>query len=231
MPMGKLLSSAIDCIYRDSCLKQRYSFILSFFMFVFLLGLAEIFLFSDQCIAEASQKVGPEAVLVDNFEKPGSKNSLGGDFGAFADQDGLGYCYLFFVENKEGAKSGNNRYSLFIQWDTSKKGAYSGYWSDLKHSNLEDFNYLSFMVKGTKGGEIFKVGLRGPKDATYESKILMTDILSQGVTTEWKKVLIPLKQFTSIEDWKDINIFSINFENAFGSGKGSIIIDNITFEK
>ena len=173
----------------------------------------------------------PDKIVIDNFEKPGKQNLLGGDFGAFADQKNLGQCYLFFTQNKGKDVLNKSKYFLYIQWDTSKEGAYGGYWSKLGNLNLEDYNYVSFYVKGFYGGEVFKVGLRGSLGATTETKILITEILSKGVTTEWQKVTIPLKCFKAIEDWHDVNIFSINFEQTFGSEKGSISIDDIIFEK
>ncbi|MBA4368071.1 MAG: hypothetical protein C0403_10600 [Desulfobacterium sp.] len=170
-------------------------------------------------------------VIVDNFEKPGKKNSRDGDFGAFSDPKSLGRCYLFFFQNKEKDIQVTSEYALYIEWDTSKAGAYGGYWTDLKHLNIENHGHLSFYVKGLKGGEKFKVGLRGSVNSTYEKKILINRVLKNGVTTEWQKVNIPLKWFGAIDDWGDVNMLSINFENAFDSGKGAILIDEITFEK
>lgn len=180
---------------------------------------------------DVSAQTQSNKIIVDNFEKPGKTNLLGGEFGAFNDKSALGYCYLFFVENKEKEVPEGNRYSLYLQWDTSKEGAYGGFWTDLKHVNLEGINYVTFHVKGAKGGEKFKVGLRGKREDTYETKILIQDVLSGGVTTQWQKVVIPLKQFKAVQDWSDVNLFSISFEYAFGSGKGAIVIDEIAFEK
>lgn len=195
---------------------------------LFLLCIYLFLLLNPQDAAAQSQV---SKILVDNFEKPGKVNTIGGDFGAFSDSKSLGSCYLFFIENKAKDKLGDSKYSLYVQWDASKEGAYAGYWTDLKHLNLEEFNYISFYVKGTKGGEKFKIGLRGKINAAYETKILINEVLSKGATTEWQKVVIPLKYFSAVQDWKDITIFSINFEHTFGSDKGAILIDNITFEK
>ena len=181
--------------------------------------------------AEVGAQDQSNKVMVDNFEKPGKQNCRKGDFGAFSDPKSLGYCYLFFVQNKENNVLGASRYSLYIEWDTSKEGAYGGYWTDLKHLNLEDFNYLTFYLKGMKGRETFKVGLRGPLSSTYETKTLIGRALNKGVTTKWQKVTIPLKWFGAVMDWSDVNVLSINFENAFGSKKGAILIDEIAFEK
>jgi hypothetical protein len=169
--------------------------------------------------------------MLNDFEKSKSDNSLRTHFGAFADSKNLGYCYLFYEKNTPQEILRGNEYSLQIKWDTTKKGAYGGCWADLNHLNLESFNYLTFYVKGLKGGEKFKVGLRGKNDADSETKIPINDVLTKGVTTEWQKVVIPLKQFKDIQVWSDVNIFSISFEHAFESGKGAILIDEIAFEK
>jgi hypothetical protein len=181
----------------------------------------------DKVIAQSLSK----KIMVDNFEIPGNRNSLGGSFGAFADKEGLGHCYLFFTKNKQKDVLGDSKYSLYIQWDTSTNGAYGGYWTELKHLNLENFNYLTFYAKGIKGGEEFKVGLRGKLDETYETKILISELLGRKLSTQWQKVIIPLSMFQALTNRKDVNILSFNFEHAFTSGKGSVLIDEIAFEK
>lgn len=199
--------------------------------FIVVLIVFTYILFDFHILKVFAQNTSSNVIVVDNFENPGKENLLGGDFGAFSDPDNLGKCYLFFSQNKHENVLNESTYSLYIQWDTTKKGAYGGYWSDLKHLNLEDFNYLSFYVKGSHGGEIFKVGLRGKSDAVYEFKININEILIRGVTTEWQKVTIPLKRFKSVNDWHDVNVISINFENTFNSKEGSIILDEFVFGK
>ncbi|MFH1702234.1 MAG: hypothetical protein ABIB41_02220 [Nitrospirota bacterium] len=197
-------------------------------LFFLLLSNVYLSVFSNYIHADAQTQ--SEKIIVDNFEN-GKHNSLGGNSGAFADNKDLGYCYLFYVQNKQKEIFGESKYSLCIQWDTSKEGAYGGYWTDLKHLNLEGFNYLTFYVKGSKGGEKFKIGLRDKLNSNYETKILINEVLIKGVTTEWQRVIITLKRFEAIQDWRDVNIFSINFEYAFGSEKGLILVDEIAFEK
>ncbi len=171
-----------------------------------------------------------ERLIVDDFEKPGNKNSLGGDFGAFADPKGIGQCYLFFSQIKDGPQPLRSKYALYIQWDTSQPGAYGGYWSKLMHLDLEQVNYLTFAVKGSRGGEKFKVGLRGNVDATQETKVHIDKALPGGVTTQWQQVKIPLKWFKVIDSWSSVSVLSINFENAFGSQSGAMWIDDIAFK-
>jgi len=114
-----------------------------------------------------------DKIIVNNFEKSSNNNALHADFSAFADNKNLGYCYLFYVKNTQQEMLKGNEYSLQIKWDTTKKGAYGGCWADLKHLNLESFNYLTFYVKGLKGGENFKIDLRGRSDAPSETKFLI----------------------------------------------------------
>lgn len=194
--------------------------------FIFCICSSVVFSYIEVGAQEQSHKI-----IVDNFEKPGKKNCRNGDFGAFSDPKSLGRCYLFFFQNKEKNVLGESKYSLYIEWDTSKKGAYGGFWTDLKHLNIEEYNSVSFWVKGLKGKEKFKVGLRGGLDSTYETKTLIDRALKNGVTTAWQKVTFPLKWFGAVQDWRDVNMLSINFENAFGSEKGAILIDEIAFEK
>lgn len=97
--------------------------------------------------------------------------------------------------------------------------------------DLEKSNYLTFLIKGAHGKEKFKVGLRGNIEATHETKVHIDKALPEGVTTQWQVVKMQLKWFKIIENWHYVNILSINFENAFGSGEGSIWIDEIAFEE
>lgn len=84
--------------------------------------IAFLFLFHDYSKSFAQDQLSK--IMVDDFEIPGSRNSLGGGFGAFADKEGLGSCYLFFIQNRQRDISGDGKYYLHIQWDTFKKGAY-----------------------------------------------------------------------------------------------------------
>jgi hypothetical protein len=74
------------------------------------------------------------------------KIAVPGDFGAFSGPKNLGRCHLFFFQNNEKDALDKGKYSLYIEWDTLKEGAYGGYWTDLKHLNLEGYNYLSWPI-------------------------------------------------------------------------------------
>jgi hypothetical protein len=180
-------------------------------------------------LAQAQGTGSLNRILVDNFERPGPGNGLDKSTGAFSDPGGLGNCYVFFTAMKDQAL-GEKGHSLYVKWDTSKPGSWGGYWTDLGHLDLQGIAKLTFYVKGLRGKERFKVGLRGEYQAKYETKLLINDVLPDGITTEWQKVAIPLRSFKAVPKWNDVNILSFSFENAFGSDRGAILIDEISFE-
>jgi hypothetical protein len=182
--------------------------------------------------AQAPERRGtaPSAILVDDFEHAGPENARGQRSGAFADPGGLGYCYVFFTVAIDQVWGGKG-HSLYVKFDTSKPGAWGGYWTSLGHLDLAGFEYLAFSVKGLQGAEHFTIGLKGKLDASSETKVAIEDALPGGVTTAWQRVRIPLRAFTAIRDWSDVNTLSFNFESSAGSRAGAIVIDEIAFEK
>lgn len=179
----------------------------------------------------SAQSPIPQRLVIENFDAP-QRHAPGSDapYGAFSDPDSLGSCFVFFEGARDKAFGGAGN-ALLLQWDVSKPGAFGGYWQELRGLNLMDYNYLSFFVRGLSGHETLKVGLRGKANAQYESKIFLHDALKTGITTDWQKILIPLGLFSAVENWGEVSVFSLNFENAFGSGKGQILVDDIGFER
>ena len=97
--------------------------------------------------------------------------------------------------------------------------------------------YFSFWVKGASSGEEFFMGFTdGDGVSTDPSKrIYVNDIIGQ-VTTDWKKVRIPLQSFLPATGGNQINLtklhfFDLNLLNGFGPTQGRIFIDDIAFER
>lgn len=169
-------------------------------------------------------------MLVDDFGHS-ARNALGRNSGAFSDPDGLGYCYVFVTQETEKASRSKNR-SLYIKWDTTKLGSWGGYWTDVGHAKVQGAEKLVFSLKGLRGGERFTIGIRGEvQSGTHESKLFVQDVLPGGVTTEWQKVVVPLRRFGAMQKWRSIAVISLNFENQSGSDRGAILIDDISFER
>jgi len=95
-------------------------------------------------------------------------------------------------------------------------------------ADLSKFKTMTFYIKGEKGGETFEIGMNDVISNRREDAVFIGSIyryLPKGVTTEWQKVIIPLK------DWFGPNLsqvysFVFNFNEG---GRGVFWIDEIAF--
>ena len=149
----------------------------------------------------------------------------------------------------DGFTRGNAGYSLMLDYNVSELGEFSFYWVKLgkeipdkpgvtRTLDLGKYNYLSFWIKGQKGGEKVKVELHQDidnngvfvfgKDIT--SFIYVDAYIPGGtVTTDWKKVVIPLKAFSWISNFSKAHELVFVFENRAGNTKSAVYIDDILF--
>ncbi len=116
-----------------------------------------------------------------------------------------------------------------LKYNVSGEKQESGFWFGLAGKDLSKYGAVTFWVKGEKGGEVFRTGM---KDSSwFEDKLDMKKYLPAGVTTEWQKVTIPLSDFKSIYDWYNMDNFSITFHNGYGEPfSGVIYLDGLTLE-
>lgn len=119
-------------------------------------------------------------------------------------------------------------------------GGWCGYYSIVKKGNkfldVAKYKNLTFWVKGTKGGEKFKIGAA---DQSWEKKgdSVKSDDISvylpkEKITTEWQKAVIPLDEI--FIEWSMLASLAICFESDLyetGAAKGTVFIDQIQFEK
>ena len=99
---------------------------------------------------------------------------------------------------------------------------------DGDYYDLSKYQSVSFMVKGEKGGENFELGMADKNwvvigDALKAGPI--TKYLAGGVTEDWQKVTVPLKDFGRL-DFSTMGAFAITFHKR---EEGVIYIDDITF--
>ncbi|MDD5423851.1 MAG: glucoamylase family protein [Candidatus Omnitrophica bacterium] len=129
--------------------------------------------------------------------------------------------------SSEGARLEGSQ-SVQVKYNVSGNKQESGFWFGLIGRDLSKYAEVSFWVKGEKGGEEFKVGI---KDSSYfEDKMDIKDLLPGGVTTQWQKVSIPLADFKSIKNWFNMDNFSITFRNDYGQPfTGTIYVDGLAF--
>lgn len=169
-----------------------------------------------------------DSVLVADFNAGVKPNNLGGDFGAW-DKDPTDFsqgCVEAFDPN---VKHGETGFSMKLDYDVdSTNPAYNGFWMFLQNFDATGYDTLSFWVKGDKNAgysTVFKIELKNAKKETGR-------YYATGISSEWQKISIPLKDFKGITDFKDLTEFVIVFEDRIASNKqGTIYLDDISFEK
>lgn len=138
-------------------------------------------------------------------------NRLGGDYNAFARSPSWARTYLDPKANLPGSK-----FSLRITAHRAEQG-FCGVWFDFyphrgtsaRYLDARPYRYLSFWIKGAKGGEDFNLTL---KDDTWRQHqdvnptVSLHSYLPAGAPTQWRQVLIPLRDFTGLDRGKIHNL-------------------------
>jgi len=125
-------------------------------------------------------------------------------------------------------------------------GSWAAYVTSLGDASINNYNYLSFWVKGALGREYFKIELHHKNydytkpvgyNSNYKAEVYVTDYLDGGVTTGWRKVVIPLDAFANINDRTKIKELVFTFEytqstlNDNSPKNSTVYISNISFGK
>ncbi|MBI2118618.1 MAG: CIA30 family protein [Elusimicrobia bacterium] len=173
------------------------NFFLTFFTLFLILGISNGFLYA-------------RAESVENFD------DVRGSAFSFKDEKGT----LLQVSINEADEVRHNVVNL--HYDVVKEG-WAGWGLSLKGINLEDYTWLTFYIKGEKGGEDFEIGIKNKANA--EKKLLISRFVD--VSTEWRKVKIPLKEFEGV-DLTSMDNLNLGFNEQ--SGEGTIVLDDFQFE-
>lgn len=219
-------------------MKSKYCFFI-----ILLISVLFFYLIQYLTICEAGSitKLGTTAELLvgagefgsifDDFNDGDSKNNWG--YSTFNGGTG-GTCTVSYAG---GAYEGAN--CLKLDYNVPGAGSFSWYASEMGSENIEssNFNGLIFWVKGAAGGEYFKIELKTIDcnlTGRSNAKIYITDYLDGGVTTDWQKVVIPLKNFANITNFTKMYEFTIAFEydQSLINGSltsGTVYIDCIKF--
>ena len=175
----------------------------------------------------ADQKTVTELMVAD-FNSGTKPNNLGGDFGAWIKDpnDPMQGCIESFDRANRFGSSG---FALRLIYSVeSKNPAFGGLWMRLQNLDASKFDSLAFRVRGDpKMGftTVFKVELKDSMDQTSHFYV-------RGVTDQWQDLVIPLKDFEGIANFRSLKEFVIVFEDiSVTSKKGVIYIDDIRFKK
>ena len=110
-----------------------------------------------------------------------------------------------------------------------KPGSFSGWVTVLvvgdQFVDISKYSHICFKVRGARGGELFTVGLADQK--WYEKQDLVQSpqiesYLSNGVTTEWQEVEVPLSHFSNLK-FEKIAMIGIHF-NCRPEMEGTVYI-------
>ena len=168
--------------------------------------------------------------MVDTFDQ-GIQNELGGYHNTYQREPSS--AKFMQVEDVYRGESGK---SLRIDIDRQDAG-FCGLWMhffnfrDKPHAYFDTspYRYLSFWVKGAKGGEPFDVKLADAKWIAKEDSLRINSIdqyLPDGVTTQWQEVLIPLQQIPRL-DRRQLGGLTLDFTTP---GQYTVYIDDVSFK-
>lgn len=149
-----------------------------------------------------------EEMIILNFDQTSK-------FGPFVFKDDKGSTW----SPSSGYSDSEKGFFLGIKY-AIEPGGFGGWGIGLKALNASQYNYLTFAIKGEKGGEIVEVGMRDTKGK--EKKLLVEDFIT--VDTSWNTVKIPFKGFTDV-DMSTLD--NIHFAMSDAAGKGKIFIDDV----
>ena len=194
----------------------------------------------------AYKKTVVKPLILNDYDDGILRTNTGGLSGG--DEELPGTTFTAFTPDDNFTK-GNSGYSLMLDYDVSGMGEFSFYWIKLGKDiedrtdatetlDLTDYNYMSFWIKGSEGGEKLKIELHEDSD-TNGSFVFGRDITSYvyadaylpegSVTQGWQRVFIPLKYFKGISDFSKMLELVFVFENRTGNTKGAVYIDDIIF--
>lgn len=181
--------------------------------------------------ASAVQAAAPQLALVDDFEH-GIPNAMDGGHGRFQS----GVSRIDILRDKSIFHGAPNGTSLRIRADKQEDG-FCGVWIQFfdnkaakkRFLDARPFAYLSFWIRGQVGGECFKVKMSDRSWVEKEDSLELGEIrkfLPDGVSRQWREVLIPLKEVTAL-DLSNLGGLTLLFHSA---GQTTIYVDDICFK-
>ena len=183
-------------------------------------------LFLSTAITNAS-----DFLLIADFNQ-GNQNALGGYFNKFERAPSKASVGLTeFVARSSLGKS------LEIKASKDQEG-YCGAWihlfdlraDDREYLDVSEYRYLSFWVKGEKGGERFAIKISDKRLIELEDSVNVgetSEFLLDGITQRWQEILVPISRLSNL-DKTQLGGITLEF-NATGNHK--VYVDDISLKK
>ena len=169
--------------------------------------------------------------VITNFDR-GNQNFLGGYFNKFEREPSKS-----LVTPSETVFRGKSGKSLEIFAQKQDRGFCGGWLHlfDFKDESPQFFNampyeYLSFWVKGEKGGEKFTIRMADAGGIAKDDTVSLGKIdqfLPDGVTQEWQEVLVPLSKAKTLDLTQ---LGGLSWEFGW-TGDTRVYIDDVSFKK
>src|SRR3989339_492080 len=165
----------------------------------------------------------PASKMLADFNDLSSTNKFGGSSNPLVLWPSSGACTAAYVSTVTYSGGG----ALELRYDVSGTNAWSGYYTELKNTDLSNTSYLSFFVKGVTGGERFKVELS-------VNTIFVRVHSYVTVSSAWQEVKIPLSDFSGFISSSASGNLAIIFENNVagatnGPTQSTVYMDEIKF--
>ncbi|MBU1076768.1 MAG: hypothetical protein KKH98_05705 [Spirochaetes bacterium] len=223
-----------------------------FILMVIVFCLASpLFLAAEKKKKEKAVTLKPGDIVLADFE--GHPNNLGGEVGVYGDGEPnwtkAEDPHSWYLEpgNKYYKKANVHGGSQSFCLVHGQKGIMKGWASfgmdlgpdvdlstvpkKVKSLDLSKFKYLVFWVKGTKGGERFKILFRDSHSPSYMAQVKQ-DPLPEGCTTKWQQVVIPLADIKENVDLKSMDHVGLEFGINIGNKKDAVFyVDDFAFVK
>lgn len=172
-----------------------------------------------------------EILKIADFDRGEKPNLISGDYGAWnkTEWDRTQFCNESFTSDPRIVYGGKGC-SLALDYDINSPNhpAYNGFWMRLEKIDLRPWKYLWFYVRGQPGvpfADKFVVEIKNMKGK-------IAKFIVEGVTTEWKQVIIPLSQMNKDADFSEAYEFTIVFDEKITTVKeGRIYIDEFYLYK
>jgi hypothetical protein len=182
-------------------------------------------------VCALSAQPSSSGLLVWNFEQ-GIVNDWGGQYNVYMREPSWARTYLDPAVTR--LSSGH---SLRVTAHREAEG-FCGLWMDFypgseaprQYLDASPYRYLSFWIKGQKGGEDFELELTDEsktEDDAVRPKRPLRLFLPKGVTTEWQEVVIPLADFRGL-DPRRLARLTLNFTSP---GDQRFYLDDIAFKR
>ena len=156
-------------------------------------------------------------LVVDNFNDLADPNALGGNWSVFYDFGGQ----IQATYTTSGTHD-NSAGSYALSYTTAVTG-WAGCKTDLPGLDVSSYDFLSFYIKGAKGGEKVNVYL---KDTDNQRRYVDVETYAP-VRTDWTLVRVPLQAFRGVT-LTSLNAIEFAFE--WEPMTGTVFLDDLRFD-